>query len=74
MDGWMHKLIHQCIVTEAPFLMILTKLNHCTTGACHHAEPTQTSTQGGVCFIHVIVGALRASEQCAQGQEKENHD
>lgn len=54
--------------------MIFTTVNLCTTGACHHAEPTQASTQCGVCFIHVLVGALRASGQCAQGQWNQNHD
>lgn len=50
------------------FFMVLTELDHCITGACHRAEPTQASMQCGVCFIHVVPGALRASEQCAQGQ------
>lgn len=46
------------------FFMVLTKLDPCTAGACHHAEPTQASIQCGVFFINVVAGAVRVSEQC----------
>lgn len=38
---WMHKLIHQCIVTEAPFLYDFEKVGLCTTGANAH-EPANS--------------------------------
>lgn len=53
------------------FLMALTKLDaeaKALHGACHHAETMLNSIRHGSRFINVLAGAVRVSEQCAQGQ------